>query len=610
MSLRWAKVAFCDSAEALAMARRDGLDPDAEILTASPFLGHSAEGRITFLPDRVGPEKLGFFNSLRKGLQADALARCNADQGIRDYAEVMAQSTVMSLDQVVLAAMLTDGDFTEPRSILQTDSGLDFANEQFNGPWSSLLAANDQCVTTVYPAESAARFLWDVEPNRSLFGRIRVAGWRRVLYRIMTRAGLRFSNISGSRLPVFLVVDENELVQETGAALLLRGAELTLVPKPKSGKRESLPLSTVTALRLLADAVFRKRVSGLVPKAAVLPLIASIGDRMIERAEQQRDGKLYYRQVLDRLARKNVRVLSNFPARPSLMAMRQLCQERGIPFVGFQHGVSAEICEDHDSTYSTYESWFCDVALVFNERSVAIGNGLPGRQAETVAVGMPSDFTRTAGAYPFRKEAYPVLFVSTAAYSGYSGKIRYGTQTDRGMLDLEMTLLETVFGRLPHNVLYKTYPALRFIDPAPAADLARRLANVTLFDEFLDLRYLIRRARVLVTMRATSTVSWCLLSDKPLVFIDVEDNMPLRADARDAFQKGVFLFATRDEGWADRLRSFLARPIAEIEREWAEKRDARRDLVANYMNHGRGAGRRAADCLLGQVGLANPAPAR
>lgn len=193
---------------------------------------------------------------------------------------------------------------------------------------------------------------------------------------------------------------------------------------------------------------------------------------------------------------------------------------------------------------------------------------------------------------------HPLLYVSTALLSGnvnaYSGGV-----SDVERVRRELALVEDVLARLPYGVRYKSYPSTdRYDDPDPVLAAVARHPRLQLFDRALDLRYMIGQHRLVITSRATSTVGWCLMSGKPLVFIDHPDHMPLRDEARDLFAQGVFLFDWRD-ATTDALRAFLSRPLAEIEVEWRDKAAARRKLVEElFCRPGNRVGRRVADMLM------------
>jgi hypothetical protein len=115
--------------------------------------------------------------------------------------------------------------------------------------------------------------------------------------------------------------------------------------------------------------------------------------------------------------------------------------------------------------------------------------------------------------------------------------------------------------------------------------------------------------RVFVMARATSTLSWLMVSEKPVVYIDYPDQHPLLDSARDALAAAVFVFDGGDEDFQESLRSFLSQPISAIEAAARQKTEARRQFCREFIGLRRGsAGRRAAAFLRRQLAAAGQSP--
>jgi len=140
-----------------------------------------------------------------------------------------------------------------------------------------------------------------------------------------------------------------------------------------------------------------------------------------------------------------------------------------------------------------------------------------------------------------------------------------------------------VFSCLPHKICYKNYPEdnRRYADEDPILAEVRTKENMDLFNRKIDMRYLLSKHRVLVTTVATSTLGWLVMSGKPVVFINQSHNGPLTSNAHSIFSKGLFLFDDT-KGFHERLYNFLSLPIAEIEKLWAQKKDAREEMVKQF----------------------------
>ena len=79
-------------------------------------------------------------------------------------------------------------------------------------------------------------------------------------------------------------------------------------------------------------------------------------------------------------------------------------------------------------------------------------------------------------------------------------------------------------------------------------------------------------------MRATSTLGWCLLANKPLIFINVPYWFELKEDMKKLFQKSTFYFNYSDKNCLSSLKDLLSLPLNEIEKLWKAKEKDRKKL--------------------------------
>jgi hypothetical protein len=150
-------------------------------------------------------------------------------------------------------------------------------------------------------------------------------------------------------------------------------------------------------------------------------------------------------------------------------------------------------------------------------------------------------------------------------------------------------------------VRYKTYPEdnRRYADIDPVFSIVKQADNIELFDKKIDMRYLVADHSIFITTCATSTLSWPIMSGKPVIFINQKNNNPLTDDAYVCFSKGIFVFDDDEKNFHYNLREFLSQPLDKIERLWQEKKSARRDMIREYFNaYPFGAGVRAAKIII------------
>ncbi len=588
---------FCDSGTALRAMRNEGLRADALVRTASPYLlQHGCDDfRVEQFEKRIVGKPLRAFKADIKPLAMDLYDICRKHPSVAPYARTIARASVLYQRVVVRIACLHDADFSEPRLHIALATGDPRHDRMLNAPWDRILAdnpdyrsvtANIEAVPTLDLADSRRLRRW-MHQGEEYFG---------------YRAGLLSSRLLRRVLPwrgVAFILRENELVFETAYHLWRRGIRLDKLGYGKLPETEGTIITPdcIAELSACLDAFLTRHVC-----VAALPVARRmILSEMEDHAVRQRASDIRWSGILAerRKPRERAVVLTNYPGMPEEVGLFTAAERAGVPLVGFQHGVSRELNAVHGD--AGVENSAAHLTLVYNDMARQESDRTPFAHWPTLSVGYPEIGRRISRlpALAFVKTE-PVLFVSTNVYRGNTHMVT-GTWTDAQTAAFETRLIGEVLERLPHRVSYKAYPYLgRYADPDPALEAANASGNLSVVTKNEDMRYLIRSARVVITCRASSTTGWCLMSGRPLVFINVPDQMPLSDAARAAFGDALFLFDADEPDLSQRLRDFLSRPFAEIEAEWCAKAGARARLIAEFINGDTAnTGRAGAEYLLG-----------
>lgn len=297
---------------------------------------------------------------------------------------------------------------------------------------------------------------------------------------------------------------------------------------------------------------------------------------------------------------------------PAGMLVHRLCQQRGVRVIEFEHGVTAGIAALTDTKLEHGGPPPVETLLVCSARSARSFNGAAARPAR--AVGLP-DQVRNTLRHPVQRwlaqralglgRGPVVMHVSTLPYHG-NHRPGLGAPTETTTFTIDRTLIEGVYPRVPHHVVFKQYPTQRFPFEPDYSALFKLSPNISLRKEE-DFRYIRAAADVIVTMTPTSTLGWCVGAGVPIVWLDSRRINPLDGeDLRAAFGES-FLFVDLDsEAWADHLLGLLDRPLAAIRADWAARRPAREKLYAESISGpagtvGRRAARIVAEILRGQA---------
>ena len=154
--------------------------------------------------------------------------------------------------------------------------------------------------------------------------------------------------------------------------------------------------------------------------------------------------------------------------------------------------------------------------------------------------------------------------------------------------------MERCLAKLPHRVTIKPYLAPDYQGLRKSQEVIDQSGNLNLYSKAFDLRYIAGNFRVIVTSRATSTLGWCVLAGRPMVYLDLPYHYPLWDDAREALKNAVFYFDMGKPDAIDRLREFMSQSLDQIDRQWAELAEGRRRFIARYVDSGPNAyGKRA-----------------
>lgn len=582
---------FVDSRAGLEYAWANGVPRSARVRTASPNLLRQGDITAEPLDPHIDAEVLMALGRDCHALALSLFEALRADEALARYALSVARA-VAGFQRVLYKAMaLSEDDYRNPVVSVDVAFATEIGNDRYNHPFSRLLGTNPHFRRLVFDGGDAFPEVWHTEAP--FLKRLRFEDWQSVAYRVLTHLSARLPGFIASR--EVLILSENTLVKEAALRLAMDGAALRLLDRPQPA-RKPLEAEAAAALVEAVEGELREWVAGRVTPSAVPVLIDWFLDMARERMERLRAAReAWPAQVFEASSRKPRVVLAGDVPSPETEALYELCREEGLPFCTFQHGTGVELSDA--ALHSEFLREVCagDVHFTFNEAIKGRFERNPFAVAKSITVGMPADLAGVGKRRLGPAGLPPVFYVSGQLFMG---NWQYPASTgipDWANADYEARIVDEVLARLPHRILFKPYASIRYLDPHPVVERARGAANIEVYDEWQDLRYLIGRARLLIVSHGGSTVSWCLMSGLPVVFIDAPYQAQLRPQVRADFEKAVFLFDAGEADFHARLRDFLSRPLEEIEGQWRERAPARRAAVERWLGRADGAaGRRAA----------------
>ena len=181
-------------------------------------------------------------------------------------------------------------------------------------------------------------------------------------------------------------------------------------------------------------------------------------------------------------------------------------------------------------------------------------------------------------------------------FTGFNGYLN-----DSNKAKNEINFIETVLSKIPYNIDYKPYIVenVRYIDKDPSLEIINKYSNLSLFDLKIDARFIISKYKVIITSSASSTLSWVLLSEKPVVLINSRNNAPLKEHLKKEIKEAIFYFEENETNYKKELIDFMSQPINIIEKLYSEKKLNRNNFIKKYFSKFEGgAGKRTKHFIL------------
>jgi hypothetical protein len=584
-----AEVVFVDGIHLMEAAFKKGVARTARVLSSSPGTLIRASALSEPVDSCIGPDDFRRLHQTVRDATLEIHATLSEIPALADIAIVVTRSVTTSSIVILKAMCLRNYDF-EKRSVnAVAATGDKFFDIARSALWDRLIPPPHLRLEIPVSRETLQ---YDFDTDRQHPGflwRLRATGWPRLGFRLWRDFWDRVSWTPPKG--TILVHKENALLRETAYFLANHGYALRTLKLPHIHQAPDSQ-GLFCMIRENVIPAFRKHFDEIVPLEVRPRLLDVCLERIQRDVDMYRAARSGWRIALDKRHRESVKaVLINAPNRPTDVALFHQCREAGVPLISFQHGVSKEIDAHRDAMDCANEIASSDLFLTFNRRSTELSRAIPFASGSSETIGLPNEYWRTGKVHGRTARQHPILFVSTQLFSENTNVPLYKWVTDREMADREIALIERV-------LMFKPYPEHRYLDPDPVIEAVRRSKRIDFHDRGMDLSYMLSDARIIITSRATSTLGWCLLAGKPVVFLDLHLQSPLQPDAKERLREALFLFEDSSSTFYDDVRAFLSQPLESVESAWQEKEDARSRAIEEFFGTGgTGSGRRGAQLV-------------
>jgi|APSaa5957512535_1039671.scaffolds.fasta_scaffold12660_2 hypothetical protein len=592
------KIVFCESIQALEWAYKNGLRRDATIKASSPAMLWNKNPNIKHIEDFWSRDNIKKFQLNIEKYSIDIYDSIVELPGISHEVALCVARDIIRFDRVLFkAACLTKKDLNAPILFISLSGKFGPDNKSLNAPWELLLENNNNFSVVKYELDRNYREL--TTKGITWFYRAFLAGYETIFFHFIQKLHT-FLNLNFFKKQI-IVPRENELLTDISYQLIIRGVKvngvevdtnsINAVYSDKNKKDIFAKIHPIVCKR------FKKWALDDLNSALYKMLCNSLNDSLNIYAKSK-DGWEY---IIKKGGYKsnNTVLMSSVLSNTAGCGMASAFRKYNIPIVSVQHGVSPEISENQATRSTRFDSSLSDCSIVFNEAMKKTNESSYFTVGNTFVSGISARHLRVAkNVYSLKNTNVPdIVFVSTCLFRGNIAPV-LAWFTDYARALKEQDIIENVLAKLPCVVRYKSYPEenSRYADPSPNIEEVRKINNIELFDEKIDMRFLVRQHRVLITTGATSTLSWLVLSNKPVVFIIFRNSGQLAEDIHEDFKKGIFVFY--DDEYSE-LYKFLSCSLNKIEELWMQKELDRKVMINRYFTKfNSGSGKRAAKMIL------------
>ena len=251
--------------------------------------------------------------------------------------------------------------------------------------------------------------------------------------------------------------------------------------------------------------------------------------------------------------------------------------------VSSQHGVTREINFFHKEIRCLLENSVSDLLFLQNSEGKKISDNSKFRKGKSIVVGAPKQMYQSKKVSFFLKQKR-IFYISTR-FSAGSMQMLQGYINDYQRTIREQNLVRYVFSQVPHKINFKAYPCIDpYVDIDPVFHEIKKTNNLKLINSSKDLQFYLNEIRIIITSRATSTLGWCLFSNKPIIFINYNDHAAVRNNLVKLFKKSLIFFDANEKNFFSKLKIDLSQSLNKIEADWEKKKYHRSILIKKYFN--------------------------
>lgn len=568
---------FCDSIEALEVAYRSGLKKNQKIITSSPALKMCSKFKnIELLEARYSQERIIKY---QKSIYNFTLLIYNTlkKSNFKQYSISAAQEGIFFQRLVRRALYLSNNDYLKKNLFIKLDCNDHFWNSEINPPWS-LIFKESNFKTITYKVTHHGKKNYKIHyPNK--FELLNILSFENIFYFIYKKMKRIFFF---KKKKFVLIFREDHLLREICTYLFLNGIEGRFFSPKKIDQNQNFDDLNFQKIRKLLYPIILEFTQKWVKKNFQKQIIESYFTELKKKLNERYSYKVYFREYLKNLNGKFF-CFSSYPASPITLGLSDQLMDMKKYLVSSQHGVAREINVFQKELRCSMENSVSDLFFVQNEEAKKICDNSKFRKGKSIVVGAPKQMYQSKKVSFFLKQKR-IFYISTR-FSAGSMQMLQGYINDFQRTIREQNLVRYVFSQVPHKINFKAYPCIDpYVDVDPVFHQIEKTNNLKLINSSKDLQYYLNEIRIIITSRATSTLGWCLFSNKPIIFINYNDHFAVRNNIVRLFKKSLIFFDANEKNFFSKLKIYLSQSLNKIEADWEKKKYHRNILIKKYFN--------------------------
>lgn len=582
---KYENIIFCDDYTAFKFFKKKLSFNNYKILTVSPFFKKKDDLNVSYLEKKWKPEKIKDFQNEIKESTIKIYKKISLHNKKLTYEALIASRCIMKFYRdLYKLSLLKNDDLENERIIINTYKD----NKLINFDWSIFLKSNKRIKIYKYYHEDNKRLIF----KKNFFYIYQIFlnnSFREIIIKILLK------------IPIISVFFFNKL-------LILKGSELSTTiaydflyhgyypinlnknyKKINNIKNDNYNVEKFNLIKKLiyieVENILKKKVASAFVHLGINYFFKNLENNF----NKFNKNYLNYKAQNMKYNSNNSLLLTSTPlslnSEENFSIFKYFSSDLKINIISVQEAIKNEINIIPNEDIAVSEINISDYHLTFNDISRNFENNQELKKGIAITYGSSLRFKHLL--YKFRRNKNLIkydkikpIYVSTSVMRGNVNGFR-NSLNDLDNLEIELDIIKNVLNKCTNKITYKPYDYIneRYIQNNFIRKYIDGCKNINFLNTKIDMRNLLNKFNIYVTMRATSTVSWLILGNRPLIYINSKIKNPLNKDMYNKFQKSFFVFDYEDENFYCKITNFLNMNIKEIDRLWALKLNDRKNLI-------------------------------